>query len=106
LRRNGLIEIALGLVILAMVGTLGTTPPAAHTQVQWPFPVRLSAAALDDPASRAGALVLLAAMATDTILILFGVPVRRLRWPIRHGERVPGAGFRRRLHGRIVPADQ
>jgi uncharacterized membrane protein/mono/diheme cytochrome c family protein len=85
LRRNGLIEITLGLVILAVVGTLGTTPPAAHTQVQWPFPVRLSAAALNDPASRTAALVLLAGMAIGTILILFGVLVRRLRWPMLAG---------------------
>jgi putative copper export protein/mono/diheme cytochrome c family protein len=85
LRRNGLIEIALGLVILAVVGTLGTTPPAAHTQVQWPFPVRLSAAALNDPASRTSAVLLLAAMVTGTVLILFGARVRRLRWPMLAG---------------------
>jgi len=36
LRRNGLIEIALDLAIMAIVGSLGT-PPAAHTQVQWRF---------------------------------------------------------------------
>jgi putative copper export protein/mono/diheme cytochrome c family protein len=85
LRRNGLIEIVLGLVILAVVGTLGTTPPAAHTQVQWPFAVRLSAAALNDPASRTEALLLLAAMTAGTALILLGVLVRRVRWPMLAG---------------------
>ena len=85
LRRNGLIEIALGLVIFVVVGTLGTTPPAAHTQVQWPFPARLSAAALDDPASRTEALVLLAAMMAGTALILLGALVRRVRWPMLAG---------------------
>lgn len=83
--RNGLIEIALGLVILAVVGTLGTTPPAAHTQVQWPFPVRLSVAALDDPASRTTALLLLTAMAGAAALIIGSAFLRRWRWPVLAG---------------------
>jgi copper resistance protein D len=85
LRRNGLIEIALGLAILAIVSALGTTPPAAHTQVRWPFPVRLSADALNDPTSRGAALVLLAAIAVGSALILGGMLVRRLRWPMLAG---------------------
>jgi putative copper export protein/mono/diheme cytochrome c family protein len=80
--RNGLIEIALGLVILAVVGTLGTTPPAAHTQVQWPFSVRLSAAALNDPASRTAALVSLTAIAAAAALVVAGAVFRRPRWPL------------------------
>ena len=82
LRRNGLIEIGLGLVILGVVGTLGTTPPAAHTQVQWPFSVRLSAESFNDPTSRTKALVLLAAITAGTALIVLGVLVRRWRWPL------------------------
>jgi putative copper export protein/mono/diheme cytochrome c family protein len=85
LRRNGLIEIALGLVILAVVGTLGTTPPAAHTQVQWPFSVRLSAESFNDPTSRTMALALLAAMVAGATLILLGVLVQRWRWPMLAG---------------------
>jgi putative copper export protein/mono/diheme cytochrome c family protein len=85
LRRNGLIEIAFGLAIVAIVGALGTLPPAAHTQVQWPFPARLSAAALNDPSSRTEALVLLTVMTAGTALILLGVLVRRLRWPMLAG---------------------
>jgi mono/diheme cytochrome c family protein len=83
--RNGLIEIAFGLAIMAVVGALGTMPPGAHTQVQWPFASRLSAAALNDPASRKEALVLLAAMTAGTALILLGVFVRRVRWPMLAG---------------------
>jgi putative copper export protein/mono/diheme cytochrome c family protein len=83
--RNDLIEIALGLAILAVVGALGTTPPAAHTQAQWPFPVRLSSAALNDPTSRGAALALLAAMAAGMTLILVGLLVRGLRWPMLAG---------------------
>jgi putative copper export protein/mono/diheme cytochrome c family protein len=82
LRRNGLIEIALGLIILAVVGTLGTTPPAAHTQVQWPFSVRLSPTALNDPASRTTGLVSLTALAAAAALIVAGGFVRRQRWPL------------------------
>jgi putative copper export protein/mono/diheme cytochrome c family protein len=83
--RNGLIEIVLGLVILAVVGTLGTTPPAAHTQVQWPFSVRLSAAALNDPASRPAALVLVTASAGAAALIVAATLFRRQRWLLLAG---------------------
>src|SRR5262249_12221509 len=38
LRRNAWIETGLGLVVLAIVGTLGTIPPATHAQAWWPFP--------------------------------------------------------------------
>jgi hypothetical protein len=42
LQRNSLIELGLGVVIIAIVGVLGTIPPALHVQPQWPFPVRLN----------------------------------------------------------------
>lgn len=41
-------ELALGAAILAVVITLGVTPPGRHTQPQWPFPFRLSYAATED----------------------------------------------------------
>ena len=85
LRRNGLLEIGLGLLILAVVGTLGTTPPAAHTQVQWPFPVRLSAAALNDPANRPAALVSLTAIAAAAALIVASTLFQRRRWALLAG---------------------
>ncbi|MGA2129762.1 MAG: copper homeostasis membrane protein CopD [Xanthobacteraceae bacterium] len=81
LRRNGLIEAILGLAILGIVGVLGTTPPAAHTQSLWPFSLRLSVAALDDPASRLPALLALAAALGGAAAILLGLLARRLRWP-------------------------
>ena len=81
LRRNGLIEVALGLAILGIVGVLGTTPPAAHTQSLWPFPLRLSVAALDDPASRLPALLVLAAALGGAAAFLLGLLARRLRRP-------------------------
>jgi copper resistance protein D len=42
LQYNVVVEIALGMAILLVVSTLGTTPPAAHSQPQWPFAYRLS----------------------------------------------------------------
>ena len=46
LQRNSLTEASLGLVILVIVGALGILTPADHTQPWWPFPVKLSVAAL------------------------------------------------------------
>ena len=42
------IEVALGVAILAVVITLGVTPPGRHAEPQWPFPFRLSYAATQD----------------------------------------------------------
>ena len=41
LRRNALIETALGLGVLGVVGALGVTIPAPHVQTVWPFPYTL-----------------------------------------------------------------
>jgi putative copper export protein/mono/diheme cytochrome c family protein len=57
IERNARIEAALGLLVLVLVGALGTKPPALHLQPQWPLPFRLSLATLvADPAARAEAL--------------------------------------------------
>jgi putative copper export protein/mono/diheme cytochrome c family protein len=82
LRRNGSVEIALAVAILAIVGTLGITPPAEHTQVQWPFAGRLSLDALTDPASRTAALAALAMVTGAAIAMLASALVRRLRWSL------------------------
>jgi mono/diheme cytochrome c family protein len=37
LRRNALVETALGLAVLGVVGVLGITVPGVHAQVLWPF---------------------------------------------------------------------
>ena len=47
LSRNALIEAALGLMILVIVGYLGSTPPARHIQPDWPFSFRWDWALLD-----------------------------------------------------------
>jgi putative copper export protein/mono/diheme cytochrome c family protein len=56
IQRNALIEAGLGLLVLVLVGALGTKPPALHMQPQWPLPFRVSLAVLAaDPAARAEA---------------------------------------------------
>lgn len=54
LRRNALIESAIGLGILAIVGVLGILPPGLHTEPVWPLPFRLDVNALST-----GAMILL-----------------------------------------------
>ncbi|HJU18074.1 MAG TPA: copper homeostasis membrane protein CopD [Stellaceae bacterium] len=46
LRRNALLEAAIGFGVLAIVGILGTLPPGLHTEPGWPFPFRVDLAAL------------------------------------------------------------
>ncbi|MSQ51237.1 MAG: c-type cytochrome [Betaproteobacteria bacterium] len=54
LSRNAWIEAALGFMILAIVGYLGTTPPGRHIQPDWPFSFRWDWALLDSaPKARA-----------------------------------------------------
>jgi len=48
LGRNAQVETGLGLGVLAIVGVLGTLPPALHTEPGWPFPVRLDLATLTE----------------------------------------------------------
>src|SRR5262249_9161373 len=42
LRRNAIGEASLGVAVLGVVGILGVTVPALHTQTVWPFPYTLS----------------------------------------------------------------
>jgi putative copper resistance protein D len=43
LRRNAIAETSLGAAVLGLVGALGVTVPALHTQTVWPFPYTLAA---------------------------------------------------------------
>jgi putative copper resistance protein D len=58
---NALIEAALGVAVLGVVGLLGTLPPGLHTEPTWPLPFRLPT---EDPqldstiANGAGAVIL------------------------------------------------
>jgi len=42
LRRNAIAETALGAAVLGVVGVLGVTVPALHSQAVWPFPYTIS----------------------------------------------------------------
>jgi putative copper export protein/mono/diheme cytochrome c family protein/peroxiredoxin len=54
LKRNVIVEVSLGLVVLSIVGALGVTPPARHRQPEWPFSFRLNWNALEGaPKARA-----------------------------------------------------
>ena len=79
--RNSLAELALGLAILVVVGALGILIPGLHDQPVWPFPVRFSTDALDDPQLRNSIFAALAAIVMSTLLAIAAVLWRRLRWP-------------------------
>jgi copper resistance protein D len=70
LARNSVIEATLGLAILVVVGALGTVPPGSHVQPTWPFSVRFSAVAFNDPDLRDG---LVLALWTGGVGALFGI---------------------------------
>ena len=57
LRRNALIEAALGLIVLAIVGLLGILPPGLHTEPGWPLPFRFELGVLAAPTTVVLAIV-------------------------------------------------
>ncbi len=66
LRRNALIEAALGLGVLGIVGLLGILPPGLHTEPGWPLPFRFELGTLAAPAKIL--LEVLAAMAAACLV--------------------------------------
>jgi putative copper export protein/mono/diheme cytochrome c family protein len=72
LRRDTLAEAALGLVVLCLVGWLGTLPPGIHEQPWWPFSWRPSAAALLLPQTRGDAVLALHMVALAAGLLVLG----------------------------------
>jgi putative copper export protein/mono/diheme cytochrome c family protein len=80
LTRNGAIEIALGLVILAIVGALGTMPPAVHSQPTWPLPLRLDLAPFADATQAPDLWIALAACAAGLAAVVAGLLGGHLRW--------------------------
>jgi copper resistance protein D len=76
LARNSTIEIALGVLILGIVGVLGTTAPGLHVQPSWPFSVRF------DPAINAPAALtaFVFALAAILALVLIITGTRLPRW--------------------------
>jgi mono/diheme cytochrome c family protein len=79
LRRNSLVEAALGLGVIAIVAWLGTAVPGAHQQAEWPFPVRYDGAAFTEPEFRAGLWLAIAAVVLALGLAVVGFVLRRWR---------------------------
>jgi putative copper export protein/mono/diheme cytochrome c family protein len=79
LRRNALLETALGLAILGVVGALGTTPPALHTQPVWPLPFRLDLDAVPPEPSLRGTAMLHGAMVVLGLAAVAAALLQR-RW--------------------------
>lgn len=78
LRRNSLVEAALGLAVIAIVGALGTLVPGLHQRPRWPLPFRLDAEALAAPQGHLAAL--LATASAMTGLAVAAALLRRRAW--------------------------
>jgi putative copper resistance protein D len=81
LRRNVLVEAALGLGIILVVAALGLTPPARHVPPDWPFPFRLAwdaTRALPGVQTRVAVGSQLAVL--GLVAALVAVIIRRRRW--------------------------
>jgi len=81
LQRNTMIEAALGLAILAIVGVLGTTPPAAHQQPRWPLSFRIDDSVFAAPELRPNALLMILAVIALVCAVAAATSRRGLRWP-------------------------
>ena len=83
LARNALIETALGILILADVGALGISVPAAHDRALWPFPVTWSLEAAAGSALRSAIAVAAATAAVAGLAAISGAALataHRRRW--------------------------
>jgi putative copper resistance protein D len=74
LRRNAIVETALGAAVLGIVGGLGATIPALHVQTVWPFPYTLDWEAAEDLGVNPG-VILIAPLVAFT-LVLAGLRTR------------------------------
>jgi mono/diheme cytochrome c family protein/uncharacterized membrane protein len=79
LRRNALVEAALGLAILVIVSSFGTMPPALHDQPWWPLPWRPSLEAMQLPDVFNEVILALVMTAIGISLCIAGVLRRRYR---------------------------
>jgi putative copper export protein/mono/diheme cytochrome c family protein len=91
--RNSLTEFALGVLILGIVGILGTLTPGLHDQPVWPFPIRFSADAFDDPDLRIRVIGAIVGTSVAILAALAAIWVNRLRWPLIVGAILVGGYF-------------
>jgi putative copper resistance protein D len=79
LRRNALLEIAVGLLVVAIVGVLGITIPAAHQSTLWPFAHTLSWAPARESEPTRWVLAAAALVAVAGLVVIF-TGARRRAW--------------------------
>ncbi len=79
LRRNTLLEIVAGLLVVFIVGALGTMVPAAHQSPRWPFAYTLDLSTAQASAATRWALGAAALVAIAGGVVAF-VGARRRRW--------------------------
>jgi putative copper resistance protein D len=80
LRRNAMLEIAAGLGVVAIVGVLGITIPAAHQSPAWPFAHTLSWMAAQGSAATRWLLAACALVAAASLCVV-ALAARRRAWP-------------------------
>jgi putative copper export protein/mono/diheme cytochrome c family protein len=79
LRRNALVEAGAGLLVVAIVGVLGITVPAAHQSTLWPFAHTLSWAPARESAATPGLLLAAVLVAVAGVIALV-IGARRRAW--------------------------
>jgi putative copper resistance protein D len=104
LQRNAAVEAALGLVIIGIVGALGTIPPALHVEPWWPLPFRFDADAFAAPALRVDAVLASAAAAIAVAAVIAGAVSRRRRRAAVLALMIALAGLLWNIRPFIVPA--
>lgn len=94
LERGVVIELALGAVIVLVVGVLGVTPPARHAQPWWPLSFRLSWEATRDAPGMMLWLMGGGLFATLGAVTFLGAALRRFgrRWAVPLGLGMVGYG--------------
>jgi putative copper export protein/mono/diheme cytochrome c family protein len=104
LQRNASIEAALGLLVIVIVGALGTIPPALHAEPWWPLPFRFDADAFTAPALRVDAVLATAAAAIAVAALVAMVASRRRRRAAVLALMIALAGLAWNLRFFVVPA--
>jgi putative copper export protein/mono/diheme cytochrome c family protein len=91
LRRNTMLEITVGLLVVLVVGVLGTTIPAAHQSPVWPFAHSLSLVPLQESATTRSLVLALSLAAAGGLPIVVAGMRRHARAWVAAGLAVVGA---------------
>jgi putative copper export protein/mono/diheme cytochrome c family protein len=80
LRLSVATEAVLGLLVVLAAGLLASLAPGIHEQPEWPFALRPSLVALEDPDLRREVAEAVLAIGGGALLLVLGLLWRRLRW--------------------------